>query len=271
MNDGPAADKWLAARPERMPADNVLVTLGEDGRPKVEGIPDGYALVKEYIQTDEGHKQIGTFLQLTSSAAPADLYADCHRAGGMSRHTFDVDPKRMAFLLARYKHTAKILQGRKNVLEVGCADGFASRIVRQHVGHLTAIDVDSIAIRQATANMSAAWPITFEVADIMDAPLPEYDAVYALDVFEHFSDEDRFLANMRGCAPVAVIGAPSLESQAYASELSRAGHVNCKTAADFKATLERYWPNVFVFSMNDETLHTGFGSMSHYLLALAVA
>ena len=77
------------------------------------------------------------------------------------------------------------------------------------------------------------------------------------------------LRNLRSSAPVAVIGTPSLESQRYASETSRAGHVNCKSAPDFRAALRRYWRRVFLFSMNDEVIHTGFYPMAHYLIALA--
>jgi len=32
--------------------------------------------------------------------------------------------------------------------------------------------------------------------------------------------------------------------------------------------LGAYFANVFIFSMNDEVVHTGFGKMSHYNIAL---
>jgi hypothetical protein len=67
---------------------------------------------------------------------------------------------------------------------------------------------------------------------------------------------------------VAIIGMPSLESQPYASEQSRLGHVNCKSAPDLKALMEDFFHNVFMFSMNDEVVHTGFHKMAHYIFAL---
>jgi hypothetical protein len=54
----------------------------------------------------------------------------------------------------------------------------------------------------------------------------------------------------------------------HASEFSRAYHVNCKTEDGLRATLARHFRNVFMFGMNDETLHTGFGAMTHYRLAV---
>ena len=85
-------------------------------------------------------------------------------------------------------------------------------------------------------------------------------------------DEDRFLRNaIASLTPegVAIFGMPSLESQTYASPQSKAGHVNCKSGEELKRTLERYFNTVFVFSMNDEVVHTGFYPMAHYLLGVA--
>ena len=67
---------------------------------------------------------------------------------------------------------------------------------------------------------------------------------------------------------IMIVGMPSLESQAYASPQSKAGHVNCKSGDDMKTLLNRYFHNVFLFSMNDEMVHTGFSPMAHYLMAL---
>jgi hypothetical protein len=61
---------------------------------------------------------------------------------------------------------------------------------------------------------------------------------------------------------------PSAESQSYAAPQSKLGHVNCKSGKDFKSLMERYFHNVFLFSMNDEVVHTGFYPMAHYLFAM---
>ena len=59
-----------------------------------------------------------------------------------------------------------------------------------------------------------------------------------------------------------------IQSQAYASPPSRAGHVNCKDGKGLKETVQRFFHNVFIFSMNDEVVHTGFHAMANYLIAL---
>lgn len=67
-----------------------------------------------------------------------------------------------------------------------------------------------------------------------------------------------------------MFGMPSLESQVYASHLSKLEHVNCKRGEELKACCLKYFNHCFVFSMNDEVVHTGFYPMAHYLLALCV-
>ena len=67
---------------------------------------------------------------------------------------------------------------------------------------------------------------------------------------------------------VFICGMPSLESQKYASKISKAGHVNCKKGIELKKTLDKYFNHTFVFSMNDEVVHTGFFPMAHYLIGI---
>jgi 2-polyprenyl-3-methyl-5-hydroxy-6-metoxy-1,4-benzoquinol methylase len=188
----------------------------------------------------------------------------------MTSFGYENDPKRIAFQLARYLVVAKMLEGKKRVLEVGCADGCGARIVRQHVAHVVAIDVDPVSIQEAKEHASPNWPVDFGVMDIMTCPQIGFDAVYCLDLFEHIADEKRLLQNLHGCAPVCIIGTPSLESQRYASAISKAGHVNCVTKAGLRERMLRHWNHVFMFGMNDTTLHTGHDAMTHYLFGIGV-
>lgn len=203
------------------------------------------------------------------------LYDVCHDEGGMTGYVWQDDPKRLGIMLARYKWVGKMFAGYSSVLEVGCSDGFGARVVRQHVTSMDACDIDPKAIGEAQRNMSPQWPIGFHLHE-PGKPLcahRAYRGVFALDVIEHIQpgdDEERFLREMRDAAAVAIIGTPSLESQVYASKLSKLGHVNCRSGEDLKSRLSKLWRNVFLFSMNDEVVHTGFTPMAHYLMALCV-
>jgi 2-polyprenyl-3-methyl-5-hydroxy-6-metoxy-1,4-benzoquinol methylase len=196
------------------------------------------------------------------------------RLGLMSNQTWNDDPKRLLFVLSRYKFVAKMMRGRRNILEVGCADAFGTRIVLQETGNVTAVDFDPVFIDDVNARMDADWKIDARVHDILEGAVAgSFDGVYALDVLEHIqpSDEDRFISNMRDSITadgLCIIGSPSLQSQTYASEWSRAGHVNCKDEPGLRIALGRFFTSVLTFSMNDEVVHTGFYPMANYLLAV---
>ena len=205
-----------------------------------------------------------------------DVLRDAGRAsfGLMSNQVWHDDPKRLVFLLARYKFVAKMFGGLPRVLEVGCADAFGTRVVRQEVPHVTAVDFDPLFIDDIKQRADARWPIEVRMHDMLSGPVPGgFDGAYALDVLEHIpaAQEDQFVGNMAASLNehgAIIIGMPSLQSQAYASPPSRAGHVNCKDAPGLKETVARFFHNVFIFSMNDEVVHTGFHAMAHYLIAL---
>lgn len=196
------------------------------------------------------------------------------RFGLMSNYAWYDDPKRLSFHFSRYKFVSKMLSGRQNVLEVGCADAFGTRVVVQEVKNLVAVDIEPAFINDVNDRMSEKWKFKAMVHDILKAPVPgKFDGIYSLDVLEHISasDEDAFMQNIVGSLAdngAVIIGMPSLESQQYASKASKAGHVNCKSGPHLKTFLEKYFHNVFLFSMNDEVVHTGYHGMAHYIIGL---
>lgn len=196
--------------------------------------------------------------------------------GWMTNQVWHEDPKRVVFVLSRYKFVAKMLEGKDRVAEVGCGDGFGGRIVASAVKHLTLSDFDPLFIESINSSKNHKWHSDTQVVDICQAPLQgKFDAVYCLDVFEHIvSDkEHHVIENLKGSTVadgVVIIGIPSLESQTYASEQSKVGHVNCKSGKEFKTLLAQHFKQVFLFSMNDEVVHTGFYPMAHYLMAVCV-
>jgi SAM-dependent methyltransferase len=188
-----------------------------------------------------------------------------------------LDPKLLVFTLARHKFVAKMLSGYSRVLEIGCGDAFASRLVHPEVDELHAIDFDPVFIEEAKRNIEPQWPVTFAVHDILDGPYRVgklFDAAFSLDVIEHIAREDEEIYLKNICLSlkpggVFICGAPSLESQVYASPASKEGHINCKSGKDLKNLLGQYFEHTFLFGMNDEVLHTGFAPMCHYLFVLA--
>jgi 2-polyprenyl-3-methyl-5-hydroxy-6-metoxy-1,4-benzoquinol methylase len=195
--------------------------------------------------------------------------------GLMTNQAWQDDPKHLLFTLSRYKFVAKMLSGAKQVLEVGCADAFGTRIVVQEVANLTAVDFDPVFVKDVNERMSDRWPFACKTHDMLTGSIEEtFDAAYALDVIEHIrpEDEKQFVGNIvrsLGNHGVLILGTPSIQSQTYASPPSKAGHINCKDAPALKKLLGDFFHNVFIFSMNDEVVHTGYYPMAHYLFGLA--
>lgn len=197
--------------------------------------------------------------------------------GPSTSGSFRLDPKRLVFSLSRYKFVAKLLGAYSPVLEIGCSDAFGSTIVAQGVQRLVGIDVDGELIAHAAENDWLRNRAELRVHDILVGPVPDetFAAAYSLDVIEHIEPENEhlFLHNIamslveRGGA---LVGTPNATAAAYASEHSRTYHVNIKTHDGLRESMMRHFRHVFMFGMNDEVVHTGFGPMCHYLFALAV-
>jgi 2-polyprenyl-3-methyl-5-hydroxy-6-metoxy-1,4-benzoquinol methylase len=195
--------------------------------------------------------------------------------GLMTNYIWRDNPMRLVFTLARYKFVAKMLAGKAKVMEVGCGDAWASRIVAQSVGMLSVTDFDPIFINDARERKERWWPFVIMQHDWVSSAyeFKLFDAAYALDVIEHIEpdQEQGFIQNIMQClddSGILILGCPSLESQIYASEVSKAGHVNCKTGEQLRELMGQFFHNVFLFSMNDEVVHTGFSGMAHYLFAI---
>ncbi len=186
------------------------------------------------------------------------------------------DPKRLLFILSRYKFVSKMLNGKKRVLEVGCSDAFGTQIVLQEVGSICAVDFDAVFIKDVNDRLEGILNLECKIHDITKSPVNGvFDAAYALDVLEHIprDSEDLFMSNICDSIDnhgILIIGIPSVHSQQFASEASKQGHVNCKDNHQLKELILKYFHNVFIFSMNDEVVHTGFSKMAHYFFALGV-
>jgi 2-polyprenyl-3-methyl-5-hydroxy-6-metoxy-1,4-benzoquinol methylase len=196
------------------------------------------------------------------------------RLGVLKNWEWHDDPKRLLFSMSRYKFVSKMLTGRRHALEVGCGDAFNAPIILQSVKKLTVTDFDPVFIADAKARMKAPWLFEARVHNLLEGPIDAtFDAIYSLDVLEHIprEQEDLFISNaLKSLEPdgEAIFGMPSLESQVFASKASKEGHVNCKTGDEFVALMRKYFRHVFLFSMNDEVVHTGYARMAHYLIVL---
>lgn len=198
------------------------------------------------------------------------------------------DPKCFGFVLARYKFAAKMLARKKSILEVGCGEGVGAMMLACETrARVVGIDFDQQQIDYASRNLQQPFDrfrpqdkgrLAYRCHDFVSGTddLGRFDGLVSVDVIEHVpagDEEDRFLSRCRDLLAddgVAILGTPNDFASAYASERSQIGHINLFTPDRYVETLERYFSNVFLMSMNDEVVHTGFNKMAHYLMAVCV-
>lgn len=182
------------------------------------------------------------------------------------------DPKRLAFVLSRYKFCAKMAGRGRRILELGCSEGIGTPILAEFVAHYTGVDMDGPAIATAKANWENE-KCRFVEADFLGHGYGTFDVIVSLDVIEHIhvEYEPLFFDTVRqnlGEDGICLVGTPNVTSAAYASPASQAGHVNLYDAARLEAAMRTAFHNVFMFGLNDEIVHTGYAPMTHYLMAL---
>ena len=195
--------------------------------------------------------------------------------GPYTSHIWKNDPRHLLFLLARYKFVAKMLEGKKRVLEIGAGDGFGIPVVAQTVKYIHAVDWEPMLLEDNQKRLDYI-NCSFECLDITESrPEGIFDAAYSLDVIEHIpSEQERFyfenICKSLSDDGVFIVGTPNVTANQYASEGSQEGHINLKSHQELKLLMFQYFENTFMFSINDEVVHTGFGAMAHYLLGMGV-
>src|SRR6185436_3853861 len=136
------------------------------------------------------------------------------------------DPKHLAFVLARYKFVAKMLQGRERVMEVGAGDAFGLPLVANAVKHLYALDWDQRLLDGNARRLAHLTNVTYLLADLNRAPVNvQVDAAYWVDVLEHVSaDSEATVMNniVRSLTDdgVLITGTPNKTASQYASPQS---------------------------------------------------
>ncbi len=194
------------------------------------------------------------------------------RLGEHWSYNLRVDPKRLAFVLSRYKFAAKLASRDRRVLELGCSEGIGTPILAEFACSYTGVDMDATAIEAARENWGGER-IRFIEDDFLGKNYGAFDTVVSLDVVEHIhkGSEDLFFgavhANLNS-GGIGIVGTPNATASDYASPASKAGHVNLFDADRLRQIMHRYFRTVFLFGVNDEVVHTGYAPMSHYLVAV---
>lgn len=191
--------------------------------------------------------------------------------------------RHLLFTAARYKFAMKMIgnlyePNEKTILDLGCSDGFGTYFVSEFAKSVVGVDFDEEAIEYAKScyesdHEEGEKNISFKLENFLNKKYGEFDGIVSFDVLEHIypENEDSYmktvLMNLKNTGTF-VVGTPSLETQQYSKENVAGAHVNVYRGEDFYRMLKNYFHNVYLFTQNDEVIHTGHLRMANYLIAV---
>lgn len=185
--------------------------------------------------------------------------------------------RKIIFTAASYKFAMKMIGNMydpdtKEILELGCNDGFGTHFVAEFAKRVVGVDFDKNAVELAKQNIDDK-NVEFICDNFLNKTYGEFDAVVSFDVIEHIcpEDEDKYmqtvLNNLKD-AGTFIVGTPTLEQQQYAAECVVKSHINVYKGEELYLMLKKYFHNVYLFAQNDEIIHTGFLRMANGLIAV---
>jgi hypothetical protein len=217
-------------------------------------------------------------LVLPTAPAPADTSSDPDRDletfGTSTNQLWQRDPRKLALMLARYRFVAKLLSGRHNVAEYGCADELGTRLVLQEVQRVTVYDRRPDVIDDMRRRHCGRRAFDAHVHDIAQARLPRrYDSIYSIGAIEQVGpeDEEAFARNLSNSIyrdhDILIVGgtAPAPFEEASPNETPS---VYRRGGAQIKALMRSYFHSIFLFSMSGETVLAGNVPGAQYVFAL---
>lgn len=193
----------------------------------------------------------------------------------MLERNFLKDPLMSSIKLARYKFTAKMLSKDDTLLDLGCGNGFGTYFYSKFCREATGLDLYA-----RVSKAGARFPgdnLHFIQGDILSPPETiqgkQFSAVSLIDVIEHFYKDDgekivRTYSDMLTSNGMMVIGTPSRYSAEYRSDSGKKEHFHEYDPDELRDMCMPYFGRTLLFSMNDETVHTGFSKLAWFIFLL---
>jgi hypothetical protein len=213
------------------------------------------------------------------------------------------DEARLASHLAHYRFIAAVIGVRHDVAEYGCASPTGTRLILQQSRKMTLFDPRPLVVGDLQWRFQDDWRFEARLHDIISKPLSrQADSAYCVDFLQYISrdEEDTFVRNLRDSlsreSDFLLIGSPSYgaggppgtqhalgadAAHGMAAQSNR-DNLACqtrtargqaaifrRTGAELKALTERFFHNVFMFSMVDDIAQPGIQPDAEHIFALS--
>ena len=213
------------------------------------------------------------------------------------------DEARLASHLAHYRFIAAVIGVRHDVAEYGCASPTGTRLILRQSRKMTLFDPRPLVVGDLQWRFQDDWRFEARLHDIISKPLSrQADSAYCVDFLQYISrdEEDIFVRNLRDSlsreSDFLLIGSPSygaggppgtqhaLGADAVHGMAAQSNRDNLacqtrtargqaaiyrRTGAELKALTERFFHNVFMFSMVDDIAQPGMQPNAEHIFALS--
>ncbi len=213
------------------------------------------------------------------------------------------DEARLASHLAHYRFIAAVIGVRHDVAEYGCASPTGTRLILQQSRKMTLFDPRPLVVGDLQWRFQDDWRFEARLHDIISKPLSrQADSAYCVDFLQYISrdEEDIFVRNLRDSlsreSDFLLIGSPSYgaggppgtqhalgaDAAHGMAAQSNGDNLACqtrtargqaaiyrRTGAELKALTERFFHNVFMFSMVDDVAQPGIQPNAEHIFALS--
>ena len=208
----------------------------------------------------------------------------------------------LASHLAHYRLVAALMGVRHDVAEYGCASPAGTRLVLRQSRRMLLLDPRPLVVGDVQRRFQDNVRLEARLHDILSMPSPrQVDSVYCIDFLQYISrdDEDNFVRNLRDSLSrdfdFVLIGSPSYGAgssaglqytpgddtpQAIVAQLNQQdppcqsksaldeAKVYRRTGAELNALMQRFFQNVFMFSMVDDFAQPGIRPSAEHVFAL---
>ena len=190
---------------------------------------------------------------------------------------YQVNPLMAAIKLARFKFVARMLSGDDVVADLGCGNGYSAHMYAHFAKAVVGVDLyaDIPRAREHWRRDNLSF-IKADLAQGLPSQLSQagITAITAVDVIEHFAQPHgaALIEQAAGILPpggMMILGTPSKFSEAYRSAGSRRSHLHEYEPDELRALVGKHFKRTLLFSMNDETVHTGFSKLAWFFFVLA--
>lgn len=199
-----------------------------------------------------------------------------YELGPISSFKMRNDPQYIMFQMSRYKHAARLISNKKKVMDIGSGDGIGLPILCQYYENVSAIDIDESFLKNAKKFLDPSSNCKFILNNFFNSPLSEkFDAGFCFDVLSLINPNYEKIWFENICKSltsdgILVIGTQNKNTTIFGNPKNHKDQPNFKTFEELNITINNFFQNTLILSMNDETIHTGKRESAQYFIGFGI-